>query len=81
MRGRMRAAFGNSARPVTTPRSGAARGAGRVIPAREWFDRLDAPSKQWVEFDHSSHRASFEEPAAYSALMARVLADTDLAAE
>jgi pimeloyl-ACP methyl ester carboxylesterase len=54
---------------------------GRVIPAREWFDRLDAPSKQWVEFDRSSHRASFEEPAAYSALMARVLADTDLAAE
>ena len=54
---------------------------GRVIPAQEWFDRLDAPSKQWIELDHSSHRASFEEPAAYSALMAQALADADLATE
>jgi pimeloyl-ACP methyl ester carboxylesterase len=49
---------------------------GRVIPAREWFDRLDAPSKRWIEFEGSSHRASFERPADYTALMTQVLDDT-----
>ena len=49
---------------------------GRVEPAREWFDALDAPAKEWVVFEGSSHRASFERPADYARLLTRVLADT-----
>lgn len=33
----------------------------RNDPAREWFDMLDAPSKQWVEFTDSGHVPQFEE--------------------
>lgn len=50
---------------------------GRVEPAREWFDRLEAPEKTWVEFPASSHRASFERPEDYAALLRQVLAETD----
>lgn len=49
---------------------------GRVDPAREWFDRLEAPAKTWVELPASSHRASFERPDDYAALLRQVLADT-----
>lgn len=48
---------------------------GRVEPARQWFDALDAPAKQWVEPPDSSHCASFEQPAAYADLLERVLGD------
>ncbi|EXF26124.1 peptidase [Nesterenkonia sp. AN1] len=50
---------------------------GRVGPAREWFDQLEAPEKTWVEFPASSHRASFERPEDYAALLRQVLAETD----
>ena len=50
---------------------------GRVEPAREWFDRLEAPDKTWVELPASSHRASFERPDDYAALLRQVLAETD----
>jgi proline iminopeptidase len=49
---------------------------GRVEPARQWFDELQAPIKRWVTFDASSHRASFERPADYTELLTEVLADT-----
>jgi pimeloyl-ACP methyl ester carboxylesterase len=48
---------------------------GRVEPARHWFDQLDAPVKEWVELPASSHRASFEQPAAYTELLTRVRDD------
>lgn len=49
---------------------------GRAVLAEEWFNGLDAPSKELVIFEHSGHRTLFEEPAAFSALMTRVLNDT-----
>jgi pimeloyl-ACP methyl ester carboxylesterase len=33
----------------------------RTEPAREWFDRLAAPTKQWITFDQSGHVPQFEE--------------------
>ena len=49
---------------------------GRAVLADEWFDMLEAPSKERVVFEHSGHRPSFEEPAAFASLMTRVLAET-----
>ena len=49
---------------------------GRVVPAQAWFDQLEAPSKQWVTFEASSHRANFERPADYTRLMIQVRAYT-----
>ena len=57
-----------------------ARRAGRAVPAAEWFALVDAPSKEWIVFDHSGHRPSFEEPAAFAALMERVKVETEAAA-
>jgi proline iminopeptidase len=33
----------------------------RTDPAREWFDGLQAPAKQWITFDDSGHVPQFEE--------------------
>jgi len=33
----------------------------RSRPAREWFDRLQAPAKSWVTFEDSGHIPQFEE--------------------
>ena len=49
---------------------------GRVEPAREWFEALQAPQKQWVVFEASSHRANFERPAEYARLLAEIEAAT-----
>ena len=49
---------------------------GRDVPLREWFDVLEAPSKQLVVFEHSGHRPTFEEPDRFTALMADVLGET-----
>ena len=49
---------------------------GRQVPAREWFDRLQAPRKSWVTFDRSGHRPLFEEPERFIEVMADVVADT-----
>jgi pimeloyl-ACP methyl ester carboxylesterase len=35
---------------------------GRLGPAKQWFDILDAPTKQWITFDTSGHRPLFEQP-------------------
>lgn len=45
---------------------------GRAVLAREWFEMLEAPSKELVVFEHSGRRPLFEEPGAFAALMARV---------
>ena len=45
--------------------------------AREWFDLLQAPSKQWITFDNSGHRPLFEEPDRFFEVMTgTVLAET-----
>ena len=49
---------------------------GRAVPAREWFDTLDAPSKDLVIFEDSGHRPSFEQPADFTRLMEEVAAAT-----
>lgn len=49
---------------------------GRAVLANEWFDALDAPSKQLVVFDRSGHRPSFEQPGDFVRLMREVVAAT-----
>lgn len=49
---------------------------GRVEPGREWFENLQAPSKRWVTFEASSHRANFERPAEYTDLLTETLSET-----
>jgi pimeloyl-ACP methyl ester carboxylesterase len=49
---------------------------GRVEPAQEWFEALQAPEKRWVVFEASSHRANFERPAEYADLLDEVVAAT-----
>jgi CubicO group peptidase (beta-lactamase class C family)/pimeloyl-ACP methyl ester carboxylesterase len=56
--------------------SGAHEARGRAVLAAAWFEMLEAPSKEMVVFAHSGHRPLFEEPAAFAALMERVLAET-----
>lgn len=34
---------------------------GRAVPAREWFDVLQAPTKVWAELPQSGHRPAFEQ--------------------
>ncbi len=55
---------------------GAHEARGRAVLAREWFDRLEAPSKEMVVFEHSGHRPLFEEPAVFASTMRRVLEET-----
>ncbi len=55
---------------------GAHEARGRAVPANEWFEKLTAPSKQWISFEHSGHRPSFEEPAAFASLMAGIAGET-----
>jgi pimeloyl-ACP methyl ester carboxylesterase len=55
---------------------GAHEARGRAVPAAEWFAALQAPTKSWIEFEHSGHRPGFEEPARFAQVMAQVMADT-----
>ena len=49
---------------------------GRAVLANEWFEMLEAPSKEMIIFEHSGHRPLFEEPAAFASVMTRILHDT-----
>lgn len=49
---------------------------GRTVPAEEWFDLLDAPSKEWIIFEGAGHRAHFDRPSEFAALMSRVVEET-----
>jgi pimeloyl-ACP methyl ester carboxylesterase len=49
---------------------------GRAVPANEWFELLEAPTKELVIFEHSGHRPQFEEPDVFAALMSRVFDET-----
>jgi len=55
---------------------GAHEARGRAVPAEAWFEMLDAPSKELVVFEHSGHRPSFEEPAAFVSVMTRIVEET-----
>lgn len=46
---------------------------GRRILAEEWYDLLEAPTKELIVFDHSGHRPNFEEPGLFSRTMERIL--------
>jgi proline iminopeptidase len=50
---------------------------GRLGPAQQWFDLLDAPAKHLITFDTSGHRPLFEQPELFQQLMTdTVLAQT-----
>jgi pimeloyl-ACP methyl ester carboxylesterase len=49
---------------------------GRAVPADEWFEMLAAPSKERIVFEGVGHRAHFDRPAEFVALMSRVLDET-----
>jgi pimeloyl-ACP methyl ester carboxylesterase len=53
---------------------------GRAVLAEEWFEMLEAPSKQSVVFEGSGHRAHFDEPVEFAKLMIDVQHDTYAAA-
>ncbi len=46
---------------------------GRAEPARQWFAALQAPSKQWIEFDTSGHRPLFEQPGLFHRVMTQTV--------
>ena len=41
----------------------------RTQPARDWFDRLQAPAKHWITFENSGHIPQFEEFARFHQLL------------
>jgi proline iminopeptidase len=45
----------------------------RTEPAREWFDALQAPSKQWITFEDSGHIPQFEEFPRFRAALAQIV--------
>jgi len=55
---------------------GAHEARGRVVLADQWFELLDAPSKESIVFEHSGHRTLFEEPASFASLMRRIVSET-----
>ena len=55
---------------------GAYEAAGRSTLAREWFELLDAPSKEWVDFESSGHTPPYDEPGRFADFMRDVLETT-----
>jgi pimeloyl-ACP methyl ester carboxylesterase len=49
---------------------------GRSELAEEWFEMLEAPSKEMFILENSGHRPLFEEPAAFASVVTRLLDDT-----
>jgi proline iminopeptidase len=45
---------------------------GRAVLAEEWFEMVDAPYKERIIFEHSGHRAQFDQPGDFAALMRRI---------
>lgn len=46
---------------------------GRAVLAEEWFTAVDAPSKERFVFEGAGHRANFDRPAEFRAVMSHVL--------
>jgi pimeloyl-ACP methyl ester carboxylesterase len=55
---------------------GAHEARGRAVLAQAWFEKLEAPHKEWILFENSGHRPLFEEPGAFAEMMLKVLEDT-----
>jgi pimeloyl-ACP methyl ester carboxylesterase len=51
--------------------------AGRETLARQWFNTLDAPSKDYIVFDKSGHTPPYDEPGRFADLMTTILTATD----
>jgi pimeloyl-ACP methyl ester carboxylesterase len=49
--------------------SGEHEASGRSTLAREWFDNLSAPSKEYVVFEHSGHTPPYDEPGRFARYM------------
>lgn len=50
---------------------------GRAVLANEWFEQLEAPSKEMIVLDTSGHRPLFEQPGRFNRVMTEtVLAET-----
>lgn len=49
---------------------------GRATLANEWFNMLDAPTKEKVVFQGAGHRAHFDQPQAFAEFMTSVKNDT-----
>jgi pimeloyl-ACP methyl ester carboxylesterase len=49
---------------------------GRAVLAEEWFDMLEAPSKEAFVFDGSGHRAHFDRPGDFAEVMRHVLEES-----
>jgi pimeloyl-ACP methyl ester carboxylesterase len=46
---------------------------GRAVPAEEWFDMLEAPTKEMFIFEGSGHRPNFDRPGDFAEVMGHVL--------
>jgi proline iminopeptidase len=57
--------------------AGSHEAAGRETLARQWFDTLAAPSKDYLVFDHSGHTPPYDEPGRFADLMSNVVAATE----
>jgi pimeloyl-ACP methyl ester carboxylesterase len=53
---------------------------GRAVLAEEWFEMLDAPSKEAFIFEGSGHRAHFDRPGDFAEVMGHVLEQSSPAA-
>ena len=53
----------------------------RSVLAREWFDELQAPSKQWIAFEESGHVPQFEEFSKFREVLRMVVAENGSADE
>ena len=49
---------------------------GRAVLAEEWFQMVDAPSKEQITFEGAGHRPNFDRPREFAALMTRVVEET-----
>lgn len=45
--------------------------------AREWYDNLEAPKKEWVWFEESAHSPVYEEPEAWQAAVLNFLGEIE----
>jgi pimeloyl-ACP methyl ester carboxylesterase len=53
---------------------------GRAVLADEWFEMLDAPSKEAFTFEGSGHRPNFDRPGEFAEVMSRVIEQSSRAA-
>jgi proline iminopeptidase len=55
---------------------GALEAPGRDDLAREWFDRVDAPTKHLVTLEGAAHNPSYEAPEAFREVLRQIVAET-----